>query len=306
MASGTAPPPSSCACRPRAPCPCPTGSRSTKALAWACRRMTACHSLMLAAPLDGEAVIVTGAAGGVCNYAVQLAKAMGARVLAVVRGSDEREEDARRAGADLVVNTDREDLAQGGAGLHRGRRARAAWSMSTSARISTSPGASPPRTARSPASARRRTPGRCSTGRSSCTATSPSAAWRSSRCPRRPSWRPSGFVQKCLEEGRLWHRIDRSLPARRHRRGAPPPGDRPPARQGHRHSRSAGHPRPPHVQTASRTCASSSTGCSGWPILAEPGMRDAYSSNRSPTGLRRRSRPTISQSGGRAGPASRG
>jgi len=72
--------------------------------------LTACHSLMLAGPLGGECVIVTGAAGAVCNFAVQLAKRMGASVIATVRGDDGKDADARRAGADHVVNTDRELL----------------------------------------------------------------------------------------------------------------------------------------------------------------------------------------------------
>jgi len=72
--------------------------------------ITACHALMLGGPLAGETVIVTGAAGAVCNYAVQLAKRMEATVIAVVRGTEDRAEDARRAGADHIVNTDRESL----------------------------------------------------------------------------------------------------------------------------------------------------------------------------------------------------
>ncbi|HUF86658.1 MAG TPA: NADPH:quinone reductase [Thermohalobaculum sp.] len=72
--------------------------------------ITACHALMLAGPLRDETVIVTGAAGAVGHYAVQLAKRMGATVIAVVRGAADREEDAAAAGADRVVNTDRESL----------------------------------------------------------------------------------------------------------------------------------------------------------------------------------------------------
>ena len=72
--------------------------------------ITACHALMLGGPLQGETVIVTGAAGAVGNYAVQLAKRMGAQVIGVVRGAENREADARAAGADRVVNTDTESL----------------------------------------------------------------------------------------------------------------------------------------------------------------------------------------------------
>ncbi len=85
--------------------------------------ITGCHALMLGGPLEGETVIVTGAAGAVCNYAVQIAKRMGASVIGTVRGGAEREADARWAGADHVVNTDRESLKEvaldltGGAGV---------------------------------------------------------------------------------------------------------------------------------------------------------------------------------------------
>jgi NADPH2:quinone reductase len=72
--------------------------------------ITACHALMLGGPLQGETVIVTGAAGAVCNYAVQLARRMGATVIGVVRGDDGKAEDARRAGADHVVNTGHQSL----------------------------------------------------------------------------------------------------------------------------------------------------------------------------------------------------
>lgn len=53
----------------------------------------------------GETVLVHGAAGGVGSAAVQLAKALGARVIAVV-SSDAKRELAERAGADDVVLAD--------------------------------------------------------------------------------------------------------------------------------------------------------------------------------------------------------
>jgi len=52
---------------------------------------------------SGETVLVHGAAGGVGTAAVQLASALGARVIAVV-SSPEKGEVARRAGADEVVD----------------------------------------------------------------------------------------------------------------------------------------------------------------------------------------------------------
>jgi NADPH2:quinone reductase len=58
---------------------------------------------------EGETLLVHGAAGGVGTAAIQIAKATGARVIAVV-SSDAKEEVARRAGADEVVRSDGEWL----------------------------------------------------------------------------------------------------------------------------------------------------------------------------------------------------
>jgi NADPH2:quinone reductase len=54
---------------------------------------------------EGETVLVHGAAGGVGTAALQVAKALGARTIAVV-SSDEKERVAREAGADEVVRSD--------------------------------------------------------------------------------------------------------------------------------------------------------------------------------------------------------
>src|SRR5581483_3241352 len=64
--------------------------------------MTAWCSLFADGPLTGKTVLVTGGAGAVGHYAVQLAKWGGARVIATV-SSAMKGEQARRAGADLVV-----------------------------------------------------------------------------------------------------------------------------------------------------------------------------------------------------------
>jgi NADPH2:quinone reductase len=54
---------------------------------------------------EGESVLVHGAAGGVGTAALQVAKGVGARTIAVV-SSDEKERVAREAGADEVVRSD--------------------------------------------------------------------------------------------------------------------------------------------------------------------------------------------------------
>src|SRR3954449_10429460 len=67
---------------------------------------TAYFSLVLRGRLtEGETVLVHGAAGGVGTAALQVAKALGARTIAVV-SSDEKERVAREAGADEVVRSD--------------------------------------------------------------------------------------------------------------------------------------------------------------------------------------------------------
>jgi NADPH2:quinone reductase len=54
---------------------------------------------------EGESVLVHGAAGGIGTAALQVAKGLGARTIAVV-SSDEKERVAREAGADEVVRSD--------------------------------------------------------------------------------------------------------------------------------------------------------------------------------------------------------
>ncbi|MDF0599876.1 NADPH:quinone oxidoreductase family protein [Psychromarinibacter sp. C21-152] len=57
----------------------------------------------------GETLLVLGAAGGVGLTAVEIGKAMGARVIAVARGA-ERLAVARAAGADHLIDSETEDL----------------------------------------------------------------------------------------------------------------------------------------------------------------------------------------------------
>jgi NADPH2:quinone reductase len=67
---------------------------------------TAYFSLKLRGRLtEGETVLVHGAAGGVGSASIQIAKGLGARVIAVV-STDEKEQVARAAGADEVVRAD--------------------------------------------------------------------------------------------------------------------------------------------------------------------------------------------------------
>jgi NADPH2:quinone reductase len=74
---------------------------------------TSHHALKQRARLQpGETVLVLGAAGGVGLTAVELAKVMGARVIAAA-SSDDKLELCRQYGADEVINYSTEDLREG-------------------------------------------------------------------------------------------------------------------------------------------------------------------------------------------------
>lgn len=72
--------------------------------------MTAHRALFLAGPVQGRTVLVTGGAGAVGHYAVQLAAWAGATVIATV-SSPEKAERARAGGAHHVIDYRREDVA---------------------------------------------------------------------------------------------------------------------------------------------------------------------------------------------------
>lgn len=84
--------------------------------------MTAHRCVFVAGPMQGRIVLVTGGAGAVGHYAVQLASWAGATVIATV-SSDVKAERARAGGAAHVINYRTEDVAArvrditGGAGV---------------------------------------------------------------------------------------------------------------------------------------------------------------------------------------------
>jgi NADPH2:quinone reductase len=86
--------------------------------------MTAHRAVFADGPVAGKTVLVTGGAGAVGHYAVQLARWGGATVIATVSG-ERKAEAARAAGADHVVNYRSEDVAErildltGGRGVDR-------------------------------------------------------------------------------------------------------------------------------------------------------------------------------------------
>lgn len=73
--------------------------------------MTAQHCVFADGPVEGQTVLVTGGAGRVGRYAVQLAKLGGARVIATV-SSAAKAQLAESAGADAVVDYTAGDVAE--------------------------------------------------------------------------------------------------------------------------------------------------------------------------------------------------
>jgi len=75
--------------------------------------MTAHRCVFVAGPIQGKTLLVTGGAGAVGHYAVQLATWAGARVIATV-SSAEKAERARAGGAAHIIDYRREDFVAGG------------------------------------------------------------------------------------------------------------------------------------------------------------------------------------------------
>ena len=71
--------------------------------------MTAHRSIFADGPVTGKTVLVTGGAGAVANYAIQMAKLGGARVFSTI-SSDEKARIARDAGAEATINYRTEDV----------------------------------------------------------------------------------------------------------------------------------------------------------------------------------------------------
>lgn len=70
---------------------------------------TAWQAVNLLGPIAGKTVLVTGGAGAVAQYAIQLAKISGARVLTTVSGNH-KAKIATNAGADVAINYRQEDV----------------------------------------------------------------------------------------------------------------------------------------------------------------------------------------------------
>jgi NADPH2:quinone reductase len=90
--------------------PLPPGFPFEDAAAFICTYATSHHALIDRAALQaGETVLVLGAAGGVGTAAIQIAKAVGARVIAAV-SSEDKAKRCLEIGADAAINYAQGDL----------------------------------------------------------------------------------------------------------------------------------------------------------------------------------------------------
>jgi len=93
----------------RAVRPIPDGMDMTAAAAWSTTYGTSYHALKQRANMQpGETLLVLGASGGVGLAAVELGKAMGAKVIAAASSADKLQV-AKEAGADDLINYTDED-----------------------------------------------------------------------------------------------------------------------------------------------------------------------------------------------------
>jgi len=83
--------------------------------------MTAHRAVFGLGPVKGKTVLVTGGAGAVGFYAIQLAKWGGAKVIATVSSADKAAV-AKKAGADGVINYKTENVAERAIALNNGER----------------------------------------------------------------------------------------------------------------------------------------------------------------------------------------
>jgi NADPH2:quinone reductase len=81
--------------------------------------LTAYHAVMMDGGVAGKNVLIAGGAGAVGHYAIQFAKHAGAKSVASTVSSPEKAALAREAGADLVVDYKREDVAAAVKGVDR-------------------------------------------------------------------------------------------------------------------------------------------------------------------------------------------
>jgi NADPH2:quinone reductase len=73
--------------------------------------LTAMHAVLMAGGVQGKSVLVQGGAGAVGHYAVQFARELGASQVIATVSSEAKAQLAREAGAQVVIDYKREDVA---------------------------------------------------------------------------------------------------------------------------------------------------------------------------------------------------
>lgn len=106
--------------------------------------MTAQHAVAVAEALPGTTILVSGGAGGVGHYAIQFAKARGARVITTI-SSDEKARLTRAAGADDTIDYRRENVGDRVREMTGGRGVDAVVEMDLAANASLIPAVLAPR-----------------------------------------------------------------------------------------------------------------------------------------------------------------
>lgn len=92
--------------------PLPDGIPFEEAATLPVAGLTAYHALLGVGGLrEGETVLIWGGSGGLGTFAVQIAKGLGARVIATV-GKDEKRRGVEQLGADLVLNHHEDDVVE--------------------------------------------------------------------------------------------------------------------------------------------------------------------------------------------------
>lgn len=86
--------------------------------------LTAIQAIELSRAGAGDTILISGGAGAVAQYAIQIAKNRGSKVIVTVSG-DEKAQAAREAGADFIINYKTDDVAKAVAEATGGRGAKA-------------------------------------------------------------------------------------------------------------------------------------------------------------------------------------
>lgn len=91
--------------------PMPDGVPDEAGACFGIPALTAMHAVLAAGGVQGKRVLVQGGAGAVGHYAVQFARELGATQVIATAGSDAKAKLAREAGAQLVIDYKRDDVA---------------------------------------------------------------------------------------------------------------------------------------------------------------------------------------------------